>query len=134
MLYSAARFVIMRPASANNGATKNLVGFPSGQREQTVNLPSQTSKVRILPPPPSSLPESIKSCQPRLSGENRITIRNHEFRGGVPERPKGADCKSAVSDFEGSNPSPTTILSCSSKIPNKHKSCIFPMGKAENLR
>ncbi len=30
--------------------------------------------------------------------------------GGVPERPKGADCKSAVTDFEGSNPSPTTIL------------------------
>ena len=30
-----------------------LVGFPSGQREQTVNLPSSTSKVRILPPPPS---------------------------------------------------------------------------------
>ena len=28
--------------------------------------------------------------------------------GGVPERPKGADCKSAVTDFEGSNPSPTT--------------------------
>ncbi|WP_312837013.1 hypothetical protein, partial [Pantoea sp.] len=23
---------------------------------------------------------------------------------------KGADCKSAVTDFEGSNPSPTTIL------------------------
>ncbi|CRH38563.1 hypothetical protein BN1184_AZ_01960 [Pantoea ananatis] len=30
--------------------------------------------------------------------------------GGIPERPKGADCKSAVTDFEGSNPSPTTIL------------------------
>ena len=29
--------------------------------------------------------------------------------GGVPERPKGADCKSAVADFDGSNPSPTTI-------------------------
>ncbi|MGL8116228.1 MULTISPECIES: hypothetical protein, partial [unclassified Salmonella] len=27
-----------------------------------------------------------------------------------PERPKGADCKSAVTDFEGSNPSPTTIF------------------------
>ena len=30
--------------------------------------------------------------------------------GGIPERPKGADCKSAVADFDGSNPSPTTIL------------------------
>ena len=29
----------------------NRVGYPSGQREQTVNLSSQTSKVRILPPP-----------------------------------------------------------------------------------
>ena len=30
-----------------------MEGFPSGQREQTVNLPSSTSKVRILLPPPS---------------------------------------------------------------------------------
>ena len=28
--------------------------FPSGQREQTVNLPSPTSMVRIHPCPPSS--------------------------------------------------------------------------------
>ena len=27
--------------------------------------------------------------------------------GWVPERPKGADCKSVVDDFEGSNPSPS---------------------------
>ena len=33
------------------------------------------------------------------------------FYGGVPERPKGADCKSAVYDFGGSNPPPTTIFS-----------------------
>ncbi len=26
--------------------------FPSGQREQTVNLPAQPSEVRILPSPP----------------------------------------------------------------------------------
>src|SRR5262245_21518102 len=30
--------------------------------------------------------------------------------GGVPERPKGADCKSAGDAFEGSNPSPSTNL------------------------
>ena len=29
-----------------------LEGFPSGQREQTVNLSALPSKVRILPPPP----------------------------------------------------------------------------------
>jgi hypothetical protein len=28
--------------------------------------------------------------------------------GGVPEWPKGADCKSVVSDFDGSNPSSST--------------------------
>ena len=35
-----------------------LVGFPSGQREQTVNLSAKPSEVRILPPPPT-LAESI---------------------------------------------------------------------------
>ena len=30
-------------------------------------------------------------------------------RGGVPEWPKGSDCKSDGSAFEGSNPSPSTI-------------------------
>ncbi|CAI2313190.1 conserved hypothetical protein [Vibrio parahaemolyticus] len=29
-----------------------LEGFPSGQREQTVNLPAPPSMVRIRPPPP----------------------------------------------------------------------------------
>jgi hypothetical protein len=29
--------------------------------------------------------------------------------GGVPERPKGSDCKSDVEDFGGSNPPPSTI-------------------------
>ena len=28
------------------------VGFPSGQREQTVNLSATPSEVQILPPPP----------------------------------------------------------------------------------
>ena len=32
------------------------------------------------------------------------------FYGGIPERPKGADCKSAGTAFDGSNPSPTTIF------------------------
>ncbi|EDP57336.1 hypothetical protein AND4_04353 [Vibrio sp. AND4] len=31
-----------------------LEGFPSGQREQTVNLPALPSMVRIRPPPPYS--------------------------------------------------------------------------------
>ena len=56
MLYSGASFDMMRPASpveAGQYQYYPVVGFPSGQREQTVNLPSSTSKVRILPPPPS---------------------------------------------------------------------------------
>ena len=32
-----------------------------------------------------------------------------DFFGGVPERSKGADCKSAGSAFGGSNPPPSTI-------------------------
>ena len=32
-----------------------------------------------------------------------------EVTGGVPEWPKGSDCKSDGSAFEGSNPSPSTI-------------------------
>ena len=33
----------------------------------------------------------------------------HKFRG-IPEWPKGADCKSVSSAFDGSNPSPSTIV------------------------
>lgn len=29
--------------------------------------------------------------------------------GGIPKRPTGADCKSAVFNFGGSNPPPSTI-------------------------
>ena len=35
-----------------------LVGFPSGQREQTVNLSAKPSEVQILPPPPTKESES----------------------------------------------------------------------------
>lgn len=37
-------------------------------------------------------------------------IRDTNKYGRVPERPKGTDCKSVVTDFSGSNPlSPTKI-------------------------
>ena len=32
--------------------SKDVEGFPSGQREQTVNLPAKPSEVQILLPPP----------------------------------------------------------------------------------
>ena len=39
-----------------------LEGFPSGQRDQTVNLTSKTSEVRILPPPPFKLAGEKQGC------------------------------------------------------------------------
>ncbi len=45
--------------------------------------------------------------------------------GGVPEWPKGADCKSAGSAFDGSNPSPSTIFS------RKEKPLIDALGKRQ---
>ena len=48
---------------------KFVEGFPSGQRDQTVNLTAQPSQVRILPPPPFFLqtPGSLsKICGCRI--------------------------------------------------------------------
>ena len=42
-----------------------------------------------------------------LTCNNNTSIMGDYF-GGVPERPKGSDCKSDGSAFEGSNPSPST--------------------------
>ncbi len=39
---------------------------------------------------------------------NLVTLRSS---GGLPERPMGADCKSAGYAFSGSNPLPTTKFS-----------------------
>ena len=38
----------------------------------------------------------------------RGTIKYNNQHGEIPERPKGSDCKSDGSAFEGSNPSLTT--------------------------
>jgi hypothetical protein len=40
--------------------------------------------------------------------------------GGVPEWPKGADCKSVVVDFGGSNPPSSTIISTIVERTNPH--------------
>ena len=42
-------------------------------------------------------------CNQQVIGSSPII----GFCGWIPERPKGADCKSVVDDFEGSNPSPS---------------------------
>ena len=38
------------------------------------------------------------------------SVLNRENTGGIPERSKGSDCKSDGYAFEGSNPSPTTMI------------------------
>ena len=45
------------------------------------------------------------------------------FVGGVPERSKGADCKSAGSAFEGSNPSPSTIGVSGTGVSDRRHAC-----------
>ena len=45
-------------------------------------------------------------CNQQVDGSTPFT--SSSLYGGIPERPKGADCKSVVTDFGGSNPpSPT---------------------------
>jgi hypothetical protein len=55
-----------------------------------------TISVPVAPQPPTGQPPFAWPCLANVSN------------GGVPEWPKGTDCKSVVSDFEGSNPSPST--------------------------
>ncbi len=52
--------------------------FPSGQREQTVNLPAQPSEVRILPSPPFciSCDKNSNSKIKQLLGDHNITDNN----------------------------------------------------------
>ena len=49
-------------------------------------------------------------CNQQVAGSSPITSSIALLHGGIPEWPKGADCKSAVADFDGSNPSPSTII------------------------
>ena len=54
---------------------------------------------------------------PPLYLDRRRALRGSHRNGWIPEWPNGADCKSAVFDFEGSNPSPPTILILSMLCP-----------------
>ena len=46
-------------------------------------------------------------CNQQVVGSTPIT--SSISYGGIPERPKGADCKSVVTDFAGPNPASPTI-------------------------
>ena len=62
-------------------------------------------------------------CNQQVDGSTPFTS---SIYGSVPERPKGADCKSVVSDFGGPNPPAPT---------NLRKLCfrIFPFGKTKRV-
>ena len=49
------------------------------------------------------------TCNQQVIGSIPIVgLKN--YYGGIPKWPKGADCKSVGSAFEGSNPSPSTNI------------------------
>ena len=48
-----ALFLMADLQAPSNNCNNYTVGFPSGQREQTVNLSAKPTEVRILPPPPA---------------------------------------------------------------------------------
>ena len=51
---------------------------------------------------------------------NNNTCLIIKYCRGVPERPKGADCKSVSTAFDGSNPSPSTRI-CGSGSGVEHR-------------
>ena len=107
--YDAPRFPRRKQASIKHYP---VVGFPSGQREQTVNLPSSTSKVRILPPPPSLhvLPSLLHLryfifCPTGKDEKLRLRFDSSVARERCRrQRPEGRGA------LAPSYPSPTTIL------------------------
>src|SRR5271166_2251085 len=61
--------------------TVSSEGFPSGQREQTVNLPALPSKVRILPPPPGQESLPGRSCRGGCPGGAGARVAYRLLRG-----------------------------------------------------
>src|SRR3954467_15381827 len=55
MLRARARKLFDSKTNFPDNARFRSEGFPSGQRDQTVNLTALPSKVRILPPPPNMI-------------------------------------------------------------------------------
>ena len=52
-------------------------------------------------------------CNQQVAGSSPIASSSFDIdinAGGVPERPKGADCKSAGEAYGGSNPPPSTRI------------------------
>ena len=58
---------------------------------------------------PWGLSSAGRASALQAEGHRFEPYRPHRNQGWIPEWPKGADCKSVVDDFEGSNPSPSII-------------------------
>ena len=81
------------------------------------NWQTRTVQVRVPQGLWVRLPPSVPNCGYGISAVHQPSKLVRGVRpplpapfGGIPEWLKGADCKSAGSAFDGSNPSPTTIL------------------------
>jgi hypothetical protein len=78
------------------------ISTPSGIADNVVNAPQLSQRRKQLD---RQLGQDFpKSVELLLGCKSRISA------GGVPERSKGADCKSAGSAFGGSNPPPSTHI------------------------
>ena len=69
-------------------------------------------------------------CNQQVGGSSPSTssipdLSGNLIIGRVPERPKGADCKSAVNDFGGSNPPSSTTMEKSELNANRQWVRIF---------
>ena len=86
-----------------------MVGFPSGQRGQTVNLLARLSMVRIhLPPPFQKQCTSIGCFFFAMVEEITANAVNAVKQHGVET--SGSTARSDVRERSEGNPSPTTIL------------------------
>ena len=77
-------------------------------------------------------------CNQQVGGSSPSTSSNlsaaqQSEYGGIPEWPKGADCKSVVSDFGGSNPPSPTIKRvrkrCTRQKARFYRAFLLPKGR-----
>ena len=71
----------------------NKERFPSGQREQTVNLPAMPSKVRILPSPPfliAGIAQLVERKPSKLGVAGSSPVSRSTFYDRVAMRLAGA--------------------------------------------
>ena len=99
--------------------------YPSGQREQTVNLPAQPSKVRILPGPPS--PSTPASPPPSvvLRPSDRETEEDHPDDPETEQDQPGTEPRCRVSEGHDRRPCGTET-DCTSPALLTGVSCVCP--------